>query len=40
MFLYGKKYTGYLGKDIFDQKQRDELLDEMIDNILKGGKFK
>lgn len=40
MFLYGKKYAGYLGKDIFDQKQRDELLDEMIDNILKGGKFK
>ena len=39
MFLYGKKYTGYLGKDIFDQKQRDELLDKMIDNILKGGKF-
>ncbi|MDF2882625.1 MAG: TetR/AcrR family transcriptional regulator [Clostridiaceae bacterium] len=34
IFLNAKAYKEYLLKDIFDEKQRNELLDKMIDNIL------
>lgn len=37
IFLNAKEYKQYLSTDIFDEKQRNELLDKMTDNILKGG---
>lgn len=35
IFLNAKEYKQYLSKDIFDEKQRNELLDKIVDNILK-----
>lgn len=35
IFLNAKEYTEYLSIDIFNEKFRNELLDQMIDNILK-----
>ena len=37
IFLHAKEYNTYLSKGVFDEKQRNELLDKMIDNILKVG---
>jgi AcrR family transcriptional regulator len=37
MFLNANDYKGYLLVDIFNEELRNELLDKMVDNILKGG---
>ena len=34
MFLNAKEYKKYLSSDIFNEDQRNELLDNMVDNIL------
>lgn len=36
MFLNANEYKVYLAKDLFDEQIRNKLLDQMIDNILKG----
>ncbi|HUW65073.1 MAG TPA: TetR family transcriptional regulator [Spirochaetia bacterium] len=36
MFLNPKKYNDYLLIDIYDEEQRNQAIDRMIDNILKG----
>ncbi len=35
MFLNAENYKGHLKKDIFNEQVRNELLDQMIDNILQ-----
>ncbi len=35
MLLNAKEYTEYLSMDIFNDRLRNELLDQMVDNILK-----
>lgn len=35
LFLNAKKYKAYLASDIFDEKQRNQMLDKMVENILK-----
>lgn len=35
MFLYADEYKGHLKKDLFNEELRSELLDQMIDNMLK-----
>lgn len=35
IFLHAPEYKEYLGKDIFDEKQRNELIDGMVDNIVE-----
>jgi len=35
LFLNARKYNSYLASDIFDEKQRNQILDKIVDNILK-----
>lgn len=36
LFLNANDYKGYIVKDLYNEEIRNELLDQMIDNILKG----
>lgn len=36
LFLNANDYKGYIAKDLYNEEIRNELLDQMIDNILKG----
>ncbi|ATW26836.1 TetR/AcrR family transcriptional regulator [Candidatus Formimonas warabiya] len=35
LFLNARKYKLYLASDIFDEKQRNQLLDKIVENVLK-----
>jgi len=37
VFLNADEYKGHLKKDLFNEELRNELLDQMIDNVLKTG---
>jgi hypothetical protein len=34
LFINARTYKSYLATDIFDEKQRNQLLDQMVENIL------